>query len=102
MKLFFETAGQAQAFLAAVPLGLLLAACLDASAAAGPLRPVVDVALLLLCGLSLMGLLLFTRDGAMRMYHLLAVLTGAILYSGGVGRLARALGRRIKKRKKMT
>lgn len=29
MKLFFETAGQAQAFLAAVPLGLVLAACLE-------------------------------------------------------------------------
>ena len=43
MTLFFETAGQAQAFLAAVPLGLLLAACLDASVLAGPLRPVADV-----------------------------------------------------------
>ena len=41
MKLFFETAGQAQAFLAAVPLGLVLAACLDASVLAGPLRCIV-------------------------------------------------------------
>lgn len=39
MKLFFETAGQAQAFLTAVPLGLLLAACLDASGAYGTASP---------------------------------------------------------------
>ena len=53
MKLFFETAGQAQAFLAAVPLGLVLAACLDASVLAGPLRPLADVLMMLTAGFAL-------------------------------------------------
>ena len=44
MKLFFETAGQAQAFLAAVPLGLVLAACLDASVLAGLLSLLTSIA----------------------------------------------------------
>ena len=81
MTLFFETAGQAQAFLAAVPLGLLLAACLDASVLAGPLRPVADVLM-------------------MRLYHLLALLTGAVLYTQGIGRLVRLIRARLKKAKK--
>ena len=80
MKLFFETAGQAQAFLAAVPLGLVLAACLDASVLAGPLRPLADVLMMLTAGFALMGMMLLSRDEALRLYHLLAILTGALLY----------------------
>lgn len=83
MKLFFETAGQAQAFLTAVPLGLLLAACLDASALTGPLRPLADALLVLGGGLALMAAMLLVRDETLRMYHLLALLTGAVLYRPG-------------------
>ena len=67
MTLFFETAGQAQAFLAAVPLGLLLAACLDASVLAGPLRPVADVLMMLAAAASLMAMMLLARDDALRL-----------------------------------
>lgn len=100
MKLFFETAGQAQAFLMAVPLGLLLAACLDASALTGPLRPLADALLVLGGGLALMAAMLLVRDETLRMYHLLALLTGAVLYSQGIGRLVRMARARIQKRKK--
>ena len=100
MKLFFETAGQAQAFLTAVPLGLLLAACLDASALTGPLRPLADALLVLGGGLALMAAMLLVRDETLRIYHLLALLTGAVLYSRGIGRLVRMARARIKKRKK--
>ena len=93
MKLFFETAGQAQAFLAAVPLGLVLAACLDASALA-------DVLMMLTAGFALMGMMLLSRDEALRLYHLLAILTGALLYTQGIGRLVRLAGAWLKKRKK--
>ena len=89
MKLFFETAGQAQAFLAAVPLGLVLAACLDAS-----------VLMMLTAGFALMGMMLLSRDEALRLYHLLAILTGALLYTQGIGRLVRLIGAWLKKRKK--
>ena len=97
MKLFFETAGQAQAFLAAVPLGLVLAACLDASVLAGPLA---DVLMMLTAGFALMGMMLLSRDEALRLYHLLAILTGALLYTQGIGRLVRLAGAWLKKRKK--
>lgn len=100
MTLFFETAGQAQAFLAAVPLGLLLAACLDASVLAGPLRPVADVLVMLVAAASLMAMMLLARDEALRLYHLLALLTGAVLYTQGIGRLVRLIRARLKKAKK--
>lgn len=100
MTLFFETVGQAQAFLAAVPLGLLLAACLDASVLAGPLRPVADVLMMLAAAASLMAMMLLARDEALRLYHLLALLTGAVLYTQGIGRLVRLIRARLKKAKK--
>ena len=100
MTLFFETAGQAQAFLAAVPLGLLLAACLDASVLAGPLRPVADVLVMLTAAASLMAMMLLARDEALRLYHLLALLTGAVLYTQGIGRLVRLIRARLIKAKK--
>ena len=100
MTLFFETAGQAQACLAAVPLGRLLAACLDASVLAGPLRPVADVLMMLTAAASLMAMMLLARDEALRLYHLLALLTGAVLYTQGIGRLVRLIRARLKKAKK--
>ena len=100
MTLFFETAGQAQAFLAAVPLGLVLAACLDASALAGPLRPVADVLMMLTGAAALMAMMLLARDEALRLYHLLAIFSGAVLYTQGIGRLVRLIRERLQKAKK--
>ena len=100
MRLFFETTGQAQAFLAAVPLGLVLAACLDASVLTGPLRPLADVVMMLAGGIALMVMMLLARDEALRLYHLLAVLTGAVLYTQGIGSLVRMMRTSLKKRKK--
>ena len=84
----------------AAALGLLLAACLDASALTGPLRPLADALLVLGGGLALMVAMLLVRDETLRMYHLLALLTGAVLYSQGIGRLVRMARARIQKRKK--
>ncbi|MCI6378351.1 MAG: spore cortex biosynthesis protein YabQ [Clostridiales bacterium] len=100
MKLFFETSGQAQAFLAAVPLGMILAAALDISRYAGRLKPLADVMTLLLCGLSLIILTLALRDAALRLYHVLAVAIGALLYTGGIGRLIKAARKRLGKKVK--
>lgn len=100
MKLFFETSGQAQAFLAAVPLGMILAAALDMSRYAGKLKPLVDVTTLLLCSLSLIILTLALRDASLRLYHVLAVAIGALLYTGGIGRLIKAAQKRFGKKTK--
>lgn len=100
MRLFFETADQARAFLAAVPLGIALAACLDLTSLTGPLRPLADAMTVLAGGAALMAAMLLVRDESLRLYHLLAVLCGAVIYTCGLGRLARAARERLRARKK--
>lgn len=95
MRLFFETAGQAQRFLFMAPLGFLVAMCLDADAWAGRLRPVVDVLLLLACGFLMLTAIAIYRESGLRAYHLLGLLVGAILYMQGVGKVIRGIARRI-------
>ncbi|MEG0125172.1 MAG: hypothetical protein RR816_03725 [Clostridia bacterium] len=95
MRLFFETGDQAHIFLAVLPIGFLLAMSFDASSFAGKLRPVMDVLCLLMSGLAFIMLLLVFRDDGLRVYHMLALLTGAVLYLCGMGRLFRAIGRKL-------
>lgn len=101
MRLFFETGGQANAFLFTLPLGFLLALFLDVTRYTGHLRPVLDVCALVGCALTLLALILFMRDQGARLFHILAIFTGAILYICGVGRLLRCSVRRIKKKLRM-
>ncbi len=95
MKLFFETAGQAQRFLIMVPLGFALALCLDADAWTGRLRAAADCLFLLLCGWLMLCTICVLRENSLRIYHMLGLLTGAILYLLGVGRIVRTIRRRI-------
>lgn len=99
MNLFFETSGQAYAFLFTLPLGFLLAFCLDLFGKARKLRPLLDICTLLSCGLILVWLLLILQDERMRLYHILAVFLGAILYLCGVGQIAVRLKRALLTRK---
>lgn len=100
MRLFFETGGQASAFLFTLPLGFLLALFLDVTRYTGHLRPILDVLALVGCAITLLILTLFMRDQSARMFHVLAILTGAVLYICGVGRLIHGIIRRIKRLKK--
>lgn len=99
MNLFFETAGQAGCFLIMLPIGFAAAACLDAGAAAGRLRPALDVLVLLLAGVALLLAVVLLRENAVRAYHLLGLLTGAVLYVCGVGRAIRLMGARRRRKK---
>jgi len=87
MNLFFETIGQSVCFLMAVPIGLLLAFSLDGYRTEGIVRAVVDILALVGAGLALLALTVVLRDEKLRMYHVLGMLTGCILYVGGIGRL---------------
>ena len=49
---------------------------------------------------ALMAMMLLARDEALRLYHLLAILTGAVLYTQGIGRLVRLIRERLQKAKK--
>lgn len=84
MKLFFETASQAQLFLIMLPIGMFLALVADLASGAGVLRPLWDVfAMLLSFGAIGTGIVMF-RDSGLRMYHFLAVIVGMLLYILGI------------------
>lgn len=102
MKLFFETAVQARAFLAAVPLGLLLCLLLELERGMPGGKGLWDVLLVLLCAAGLGLLLFWTKESGLRAYHLLAVGVGLLLYRCGIGRVFRKLGAvwRSKEKKK--
>lgn len=94
MSLFFETANQASCFLLMTPIGFAVALLLDADAISGWLRPAADVLALLCAGAALLAAVAATGESGLRLYHLLGVLTGGILYHQGVGRIVRMIARR--------
>ena len=90
MKLFFETAHQADCFLLMIPLGLALAFLLDADVFAGRVRLLLDCLLILAAGAAVLVSIVFWRESGLRLYHLLGLFIGAVLYVHGIGRLIRA------------
>ncbi|MDD3334197.1 MAG: spore cortex biosynthesis protein YabQ [Eubacteriales bacterium] len=99
MKLFFETARQAQVFLLTIPLGFALALGFDLSSLSGRFRPLWDVLLFLGCAFALICMTLLTKDEGLRIYHLLAVLCGMLLYFCGFGSLWRNVSHKLRQRK---
>lgn len=89
MKLFFETAAQANVFLAMIPVGITAALLIDLAAHLSVLRPLWDVLILLLLGAALGFGIVLLGDTGLRIYHLLAVLSGALLYLTGIRALLR-------------
>ena len=96
MKLFFETSGQSVCFLLMIPVGFLLALLLDADVIAGRLRSAADIALLLLAGAACLWLIVLTGERGLRVYHVLGLLSGAVLYLCGIGRVIRILKLKIR------
>lgn len=96
MKLFFETAAQASVFLLTIPLGLLLALLIDLSGRTGTLRPLWDV-LTMLAGFAAAGAgIVLLGDSGLRIYHILAMLTGMLLYLLGIRAFSGKLCKRAK------
>lgn len=87
MKLFFETSTQAMVFLLMLPLGILFAAGIDIAGFIRIAKPLWDLLLVLLLGLSLGISVILLGDQGLRMYHLLAVLCGCLLYMLGIRRV---------------
>ena len=92
MTLFFETSRQAWCFLCLLPVGLAAAFLLDTDVIAGKLRPLADVFFLVVTGLAVLVMIVLCRDSGLRLYHMLGVLTGALLYLGGIGKIIHAIG----------
>lgn len=99
MMLFFETAKQAWCFLAAVPVGFLIALCLCIGKKEGMIRLLLDLLLLGSSGIVLIGMLLFFREGFLRLYHLLGMILGAFLYLNGICQVKRKISRSIKEKR---
>ena len=94
MKLFFETGNQAAAFMHMVPLGFLAALCLEFGWIRPSVRVVLDVAVLLIAGIALLFTVVFCAEDAVRFYHLLGIITGALIWLNGMGKIIRWLLRR--------
>jgi len=99
MKLFFETGIQMRFFLVTLPLGFLVCFLLDVGASSPVLRLIADLMVLFLCGVCLVWFLLLFDDTAVRGYHLLGVLAGAILYMSGAMRCRKKIVSIFEKRK---
>jgi len=89
MKLFFESSEQACFFAMMVSLGFVTGFCVQEGKGEGWFRFLTDLLLLLACGIAVTSLLLSGKDESLRIYHLLGLLTGVILYVSGVSRLIR-------------
>lgn len=89
MTLFFETSRQAWCFLCMTPVGMAAALLMDADVIAGRLRAIADVLLLLLAGLGALVMIVLCRETGLRLYHLLGLMTGAVLYLQGIGKIIR-------------
>ncbi|MEA5014454.1 MAG: spore cortex biosynthesis protein YabQ [Candidatus Limiplasma sp.] len=98
MTTFFETEFQGLGFLFLCAVGFGLAVVFDGISALfkGSLRPVGDILLFLCCGVALLLALFFLRAGELRLYHWLALLTGALLYLCGIRRLVSLLALRVR------
>lgn len=95
MKLFFETAHQANCFLLMIPLGLMLAFLLDADVCTGRIRLLFDCLLIVAAGAAVLLSIAFWRESSLRLYHLLGIFVGAVLYVHGIGRLIRFVSSKL-------
>jgi len=101
MKLFFETAQQAERFLCLIPFGVLLAVILDLNSAQKTVGRLMDAVLFIFLGLFMNLFAMMFRENSMRGYYILGILVGVILYIGGVGRFIKCNKRRMAKRKEV-
>lgn len=86
MKLFFETGDQAAFFLLMIPCGFLMALCIHTGPASGLLRFALDLMVMLAGAACTVGLLFSGKDEVLRVYHMLGILTGSLLYLSGASR----------------
>ena len=100
MKLFFETAAQGSLFLSMLPVGMLLALCIDLCGCISRFKPLWDLLAVLLCFVILGVGVILLNDISLRLYHGLAVLTGYLLYACGIRRMFSGTRRWINTRKK--
>lgn len=87
MKLFFETSAQAMIYLLMLPLGILFAACVDLASVIKTARPVFDLMCTMACALCLGICVILFNDNTLRLYHMLSVLSGCLLYLLGIRRV---------------
>lgn len=99
MKLFFETESQPFFFLLTLPLGFFLCFFLDLENIPFIIRLVLDLIVLVCCGICLVLFVLLSRDQALRLYHLLGLVCGALLYLGGIGKIRQGICARVQKTK---
>ena len=86
MKFFFETEIQSTVFLLTVAGGFLLCMLLDVNLKSVLVQAVLDLLLLTGTGAGIVLFMMFSQDPSLRIYHLLGLMCGSILYICGIGR----------------
>lgn len=99
MKLFFETEFQTSAFLLAFPIGFVMFLLMDAGVKCPLVQTMIDLLVLQGVGFSLIALALYTGDSSVKLFHLLGLVCGALLYTSGLGRCIRRVKKRCQERK---
>jgi len=94
MNLFFETGSQAFSFLSMVPVGFAAAFCMEIGRFHTSIRALTDVFVMLAAGFVVLVIIVFCRENTLRLYHLLGLLTGTVIYMQGVGKIIRHLAAR--------
>lgn len=99
MKLFFETITQSRIFLLSVLLGFILCFLLDVRIRISGIRFVLDLLTLFCSGVCLVMGLLLSGEHRVRLYHILGILCGSLLYLEGFSKTVRIFRRWGLKRK---
>ena len=101
MKLFFETSQQIAVFVIMMPIGFVIGMLLDFTSLGGRTKPLWDILIMLLCVGSAGAAVVILKE-EVRIYHCLALFTGAILYMCGIRCICVWLMRKCKKKAKKT
>lgn len=101
MALYFETELQGISFLFLCGVGFIFALVFDGISALIPssLKMLSDILLFLTSGVAFLFALFLLREGALRYFHWLALLVGAILYTCGIRRLIEYAISKLRRRK---
>ena len=96
MRLFFETSGQAFVMLLMAYAGALLGVMMDVTAfvrrgRGGWLMALLDCLACFLTGMAVAGILIITRQEGLRLYGILGLLLGWLIYDLGLRVLFKAI-----------
>ena len=72
-----------------VPLGMIAACCLEFGWLYPAIRTVLDVLILSAAGIAMLFTVILCSESGVRIYHLLGLTAGALIWVNGIGKIVR-------------